>query len=188
MHNSYSENKSGMSAVIGIECAKLEKIIELNNLNIEIANDNSPQQVVISGIKEDLINSEKKLMENGAKKIVNLNVSAAFHSKIMIDAEKEMKNNLNKINFKNPIYSVISNYSGKNSKESSILFDNLSKQMSNKVRWVDSIKTLEKLGETSIIEIGPGKVLTGLIKRISNNFKIKNINIKEDLENIINEI
>ena len=60
--------------------------------------------------------------------------------------------------------------------------------MSNKVRWVDSIKTLEKLGETSIIEIGPGKVLTGLIKRISNNFKIKNINIKEDLENIINEI
>ena len=71
---------------------------------------------------------------------------------------------------------------------SSIVFDSLSKQMSNTVRWVESIKSLEKLKETSIIEIGPGKVLTGLIKRISNNFKIRNINNLEDLENIINEI
>ena len=187
MQSSFPENKSGMNAVIGIECNKLEKIIELNNLDVDIANDNSPQQVVISGKKEELEKSEKILLDNGAKKIVTLNVSAAFHSKIMIDAQTKMKKYLEEINFNNPKYSIISNYSGKESKESSVIFDSLSKQMSNKVRWVESIKSLEKLEETSIIEIGPGKVLTGLIKRISNNFKIRNINNLEDLENIINE-
>ncbi len=188
MHNAYPKNESGMLAIIGIECEKLENIINSEKLNIVVANDNSPQQVVVSGKKADLIKSEKILLKYNAKKILTLNVSAAFHSKIMSHAENEMKLYLNKINFKNSKYFIISNYNAQKTTESSVIFENLSKQMSNKVKWVESIKCLEKSGETSIIEIGPGKVLTGLVKRISNNFKISNINKIEDLRDLFDAI
>ena len=138
--------------------------------------------------KDYLAEAENFFMSNGAKKFIFLNVSSAFHSKIMIEAEKKMKSYLNKTTFQDPVYSVISNFSAKNSTDSKILFDNLSKQMSNKVRWVESIKCLEDLNETKIIEIGPGKVLTGLIRRISNNFTVFNINNIKDLESFANAI
>ena len=182
MQYSYKENMSGMAAILGLDCLKVENIISENNLKVEVANDNSPLQVVISGVKEDLTYAESIIMNNGAKKFLYLNVSAAFHSKIMKKAEKKMKKFLSKVDFKDPSYPVISNFSAKDSKKSRVLFDNLSKQMSNKVRWVESIKCLDNLNETKIIEIGPGKVLSGLIKKISNNFIVNNINCIKDLE------
>ena len=182
MQYSYKENMSGMAAILGLDCLKVENIISNNNLNVEVANDNSPLQVVISGVKEDLTYAESIIMNNGAKKFLYLNVSAAFHSKIMKKAEKKMKKFLSKVDFKDPSYPVISNFSAKDSKKSRVLFDNLSKQMSNKVRWVESIKCLDNLNETKIIEIGPGKVLSGLIKKISNNFIVNNVNCIKDLE------
>ena len=186
MQNSYKENFSGMVAIIGLDCQSVEKIILKNNLNIEVANDNSPLQVVISGIKKDLSEAEEIFLQHGIKRYQYLNVSAAFHSKIMKNAEKEMKTHLNKIQFKKPTYPIISNYDAKCSANPEIIFNNLSNQMSNKVKWVESIKCLESLKETNIIEIGPGKILTGLIKRISNKFTLSNINSIKDLENIIN--
>ena len=81
MQGAYTENQSGMAAVIGLDCQSLEKIIKNNLINVEIANDNTPNQVVISGIMDDLTKSEKILINNGAKKIIYLNVSSAFHSK-----------------------------------------------------------------------------------------------------------
>jgi [acyl-carrier-protein] S-malonyltransferase len=188
MQEAYPENKSGMAAVIGLDCYTIEKIIEKNLVNIEIANDNTPTQVVISGIMDNLKKSEEILIKYGAKKIVYLNVSSAFHSRIMKKAEEKMKNSLSEINFSNPIYSVISNYSATSSKDKSIIFLNLSKQMSNKVKWVDSIKLLESKNEKNIIEIGPGKVLTGIIKRISKNFKHFNINEVSDIDLLKNAI
>ena len=182
MQNSFKENMSGMAAIIGLDCTTVEKIIFDNKLKVEVANDNSPLQVVISGVKEDLSFAESIIMNNGAIKFVYLNVSAAFHSKIMKNAEKKMKTYLNNVDFKDPSYPVISNFSAKDSKNSKVLFDNLTKQMSNKVRWVESIKCLDNLNETKIIEIGPGKVLSGLIKRISKNFIDNNINCVNDLD------
>ena len=117
-----------------------------------------------------------------------LNVSTAFHSKIMKKAENEMKKSLYKINFSNSLYSVISNYSATSSKDKSIIFLNLSKQMSNKVKWVDSIKLLESKNEKNIIEIGPGKVLTGIIKKISKNFSHFNLNEISDIDVLNNAI
>ena len=137
---------------------------------------------------DDLTKSEKILINNGAKKIIYLNVSSAFHSKIMKKAEEKMKRSLSEINFSNPIYSVISNYSATASKDKSIIFSNLSKQMSNRVKWVDSIKLLESKNEKNIIEIGPGKALTGIIKKISKNFNHFNINEVSDIEFIKNAI
>ena len=188
MQNAYQENMSGMSAVIGLECSALEKIIRDHSLNIEIANDNTPSQVVISGTIENLKKSESIIKDNGGKKIINLNVSAAFHSNIMKEAEEEMKLHLNAILFQKPIFSIISNFSAENSFDPKVIFNNLLNQMSNKVRWVESIKCLDKHKENNIIEIGPGKVLTGLIKKISNNFTVTNINSINDLENLSNEL
>ena len=93
-----------------------------------------------------------------------------------------MKNYLSKIDFNNSVYSIISNYTATASNEKKILFENLSNQMSNKVRWAESIKLLDQMGEKIIIEMGPGKVLSGLIKRISNNFSICNFNNIGDIE------
>ena len=106
----------------------------------------------------------------------------------MKNAEKKMKLFLNKVDFQDPRYCIIPNYSAKNTKDSKVIFDNLAKQMSNKVKWVASIQCLNDLNESKIIEIGPGKVLSGLIKRISNNFTIFNINSIEDLNNFAKEI
>ena len=93
-----------------------------------------------------------------------------------------------KINFQDPYYFIISNFSAKETNDSKIIFNNLTKQMSNKVRWVESIKCLENLNENKIIEIGPGNVLSSLIKRISNNFTLFNINSIKDLYNFANEV
>ena len=186
MQKAYEPNQSGMAAIIGIDCLKAENIISDNKLNVQIANDNSPIQIVISGKKEDLLYAEKFFKESGALKFILLNVSAAFHSNLMKTAEEKMLNYINKIKFNSSNINIISNYSAESSNNNSIISQNLSKQMSNKVRWVESIKTLENLKEETIIEIGPSKVLSGLIKRINKKFKLINFNSINDIENIKN--
>ena len=188
MQNAYLPNQSGMAAVIGMNCHTVENLIKKNNLNIEIANDNSPTQIVISGKKEDIVNSEELFKLGGAKRFIPLNVSAAFHSKLMHKAQIKMNDFIDNVNFKQSSISIISNYNASISNDISTLVNNLSNQMSNRVRWVESIKLLEKLEETQIIEIGPGRVLTGLIRRISDNFNIKNIEFISDIKNIENEL
>ena len=188
MQNSIEPNKSGMAAIIGVDCEKVEKIINDKNLNIEIANDNSPIQVVISGKNIDIENSKKILLENGIKKFIPLNVSAAFHSKYMEKAEFKMKELILNTNFNESNIPIISNFSANFAKNIKELIFNLSRQMSNKVRWVESIKTIEKNQENEIIEIGPGKVLSGLIRRITNSMKIINIENISDIDKIKNEI
>ena len=188
MQDAFEVNKSGMAAVIGLDCVKVEMLIDKYSIDINIANDNAPGQVVISGIVESIKKSEVFLLNNGAKKIVYLNVSAAFHSKLMKTAEEEMKKYLINTNFQNPEYQLISNFTGTASKEHSVILENLSKQMSNKVKWTDSIKLLEKMKVNNIIEIGPNKILTGLIRRISKKFNLYNFNEVKDIGVIKNAI
>ena len=188
MQNAYKENLSGMCAIIGKNCEDIENIILDNNLSINVANDNSPLQVVVSGTKENLFKAEPIFINNGVKKYIHLNVSAAFHSPLMIDAEEKMKNQLNLLDFKNPLYDIVSNYSGQKSNDISVIYANLTNQISNKVKWVDSIKCLENEDKNDYIEIGPGKILSGLIKRISKKSKITNINSVDDLNKYINEL
>ena len=188
MQNAYEPNKSGMAAIIGINSDLAEKLIKKHNLLVEIANDNSPQQIVISGIKSDLLDSEFFFKEGGAKKFIPLNVSAAFHSLLMKEAEFKMNEFILNTEFKESQISIISNYSGKISNNRKIILKNLMKQMSNRVRWVESINSLKVAKETNIIEIGPGKVLSGLIRRIDVIFDIKNIDKISDIEKIKNEL
>ena len=187
MQNAYQENMSGMAAVLGIDSKIIKNIINKNSLKIELSNDNAPGQVVISGIMKDIKNSEKLLLQNGAKKIVYLNVSAAFHSKIMKRAEEDMKLFLSKCTFRDSIFPLISNFTATPSSKSNIIFENLSQQMSNMVRWRESIMYLEQMKEKIVIEVGPGKVLSGLIRRISNTIKVYNLNTIDDISKIKND-
>ncbi len=139
-------------------------------------------QVVVSGLIEDIISSEQLFSENGVKRYVKLNVSAAFHSNFMNDAQRKLINVIDMINFKNSNLPIISNYDSKiNSNIESIIFA-LKNQMANRVRWTESIIKLEETDTTQIIEIGPGKVLSGLIARITKKFDIKSIDKIEDLK------
>ena len=182
MHSSIKPNVSGMAAIIGKNADFIDDLIKKNNLKLVIANDNSPMQVVVSGLIEDIISSERLFSENGVKRYVKLNVSAAFHSNFMNDAQRELVNVIDKINFKNSNLPIISNYDSKiNSNIESIIFA-LKNQMANRVRWTESIIKLEETDTTQIIEIGPGKVLSGLIARITKKFDIKSIDKIEDLK------
>jgi [acyl-carrier-protein] S-malonyltransferase len=182
MHSSIKPNVSGMAAIIGKNADFIDDLIKKNNLKLVIANDNSPMQVVVSGLIEDIISSEQFFSENGVKRYVKLNVSAAFHSNFMNDAQSKLINEIDKINFKNINMPIISNYDSTiNSNIDSIIYA-LKNQMANRVRWTDSIKKLEETNTTQIIEIGPGKVLSGLIARISKKFDIKSIDKIEDLK------
>lgn len=183
MHNAVEPNKTGMAALIGLSSSQVQNIIDQNNLNIQIANDNSQIQIVISGSIKELENSKPAFLDNKVKKFVKLNVSAAFHSDYMLTAQKELSLEIDKLNFLSNNINIISNFNAKISNESVGIKESLKNQMANKVRWTESIKNLEKEGENKIIEIGPGKILSGLIKRISTNFDIKSINTINDLDN-----
>ena len=184
MHSSIEPNVSGMAAIIGKNADFVDDIINKNNLKIVIANDNSPMQVVVSGLIEDINSSAQVFSENGIKRYVKLNVSAAFHSNFMNDAQSKLINEIDKINFKNSILPIISNYDSTISSNKDSIKIALKNQMANRVRWTDSIKKLEETDTTQIIEIGPGKVLSGLIARITKKFVIKSIDKIEDLKKI----
>ena len=184
MHLSVKPNISGMAAIIGKNADFIDDVIKKNNLKVVIANDNSPMQIVISGLIEDIINSEQVFSKNGVKRYVKLNVSAAFHSNLMNDAQRELIKEIDKINFKKSNFPIISNYNSKINLNSDSIIYALKNQMANRVRWTDSIRKLEETDTIKIIEIGPGKVLSGLITRITQKFDIKSIDKIEDLKKL----
>ena len=182
MNNAVEPNKTGMAALIGKDSDYIQKIINENNLKLEIANDNSPTQIVISGSIEEINNNKELFLKNDIKKFVNLNVSAAFHSQYMNVAQEKLGEEINNLNFNENDIKIISNYDAGIYKDSFSIKNNLLKQMANKVNWTKSIRKLDEFGETDIIEIGPSRVLNGLIKRISNKFNIISINKISDLD------
>ena len=182
MHDATSSNKTGMAALIGKDADYVDNIIKKNNIDLQIANDNSPIQVVISG-KIDLIENYRNLfLQNDIKKYIILNVSAAFHSQFMEEAQKILGDEIESLNFSTNHIKIISNYDSSISNDTSTIKKALKNQMANKVQWTQSIRQLENNGQKKIIEVGPGKVLSGLIKRISSNFDIKSINEISDLD------
>ena len=182
MNNAVTPNATGMAALIGKKSDLIQNIIDKNNLKLEIANDNSNIQIVISGNIDELKKSEEIFINNGIKKFVILNVSAAFHSKFMIKAQEELSNDIENLIFNDNKIKIISNFDANVHSDSETIKKNLQNQMANRVNWTQSIKRLENIGEKKVIEIGPNKVLSGLIRRISNNFDITSINNISDIK------
>ena len=182
MHRAINPNESGMAALIGLDSISIQNIIDEVNLDVQIANDNSPIQVVISGMINNIDKSRDIFLKNGVKKFVKLNVSAAFHSNLMLEAQNIMRKYIDETIFSYSSVSIISNFSSKISNNSETIKDSLINQMANKVRWKESINELEINNEKNLIEIGPGKVLSGLVKRITSSFEITSIDQMKDLE------
>ena len=189
MQNSVPKGVGGMVAILGSEIEKIEKIIEENKNNYEcfIANDNSNGQIVVSGNVKDLEKMILDLKSNSIKNI-KLPVSAPFHCKLMNKATEIMSEEIVKLNFKEAQNILISNVTGKEISNSSELKSLLVKQIESRVCWRESVLLMINKGVSQFIEIGPGKILSGLIKRIDKNVKVSAINSEEDIKLInINE-
>ena len=189
MQSSVPNGEGGMVAVLGSKIESIEKIIEVNKSKYEcfIANDNSEGQIVISGKAVELEKMIIDFKSNGIKSI-KLPVSAPFHCKLMNKATTIMSEEITKLNFKEAKNKLVSNVTGKEISNSSELKDLLVKQIESRVRWRQSVILMINKGVNQFIEIGPGKVLSGLIKRIDRNIKVSAINTEEDIKLIdINE-
>ena len=189
MQNSVPKGKGGMVAVLGSEIEIIENIINENKSKYEcyIANDNSVGQIVLSGNNEDL---ERMMSDLKAANIKNIKlpVSAPFHCKLMNNATLVMKDEIAKLNFKESKNILISNVTGKEMTNLNELKDLLVKQIESRVRWRESVLLMIDKRVKQFIEIGPGKVLSGLIKRIDRSVKVSAINTEEDIKLInINE-
>ncbi len=177
-------NKGTMAAVIGLSSEKLEEICaKASDAGVvRCANFNSPGQIVISGASRGVYRAMQLAKENGARLARELVVSGAFHSPLMKPAEEKLEKKLNEINFKElklPVYSNVTAGQIKSSTESKEL---LIKQLTSPVRWQEIIENMIKDGAEEFVEIGPGKVLQGLVKRIAPEVKFYGIDKIHDLE------
>ncbi|MCX7882533.1 MAG: ACP S-malonyltransferase [Brevinematales bacterium] len=168
------EKKGGMAAVLGLPATVVEEVCRevSREFYVEPVNYNAPDQVVISGLKEGITKAEPLLKEKGAKRVVVLNVSGAFHSKLMADAATEFKKVLESTAFSKPKCKVISNVTAREEDETNIS-EMLFRQIQSPVRWVETIAYMEHIGVTEIVEVGLGNILAGLIKKISPNLSVK---------------
>ena len=185
MQNSVPKGQGGMVAVLGSTVETIEKILLENKeiLKVQIANDNSEGQIVLSGKKEDIEKLIQILKENSIKNI-KLPVSAPFHCNLMSKATKIMTEELNKLSFENGKNKLISNVTASEINDLDELKSLLIKQIENRVRWRESVIYMIENNVDHFIEIGPGKVLSGLVKRISIDVKIDTINSQSDIEKL----
>ena len=185
MQNSVPKGEGGMLAVLGVKIENIEKILKDNEkkFNAQIANDNSDGQIVLSGKNEDLETVSNFLKDNKIKNI-KLPVSAPFHCELMTKATEIMRKELENVDFKKSNNTLISNVTADEILDVKDLKNLLISQIEKRVRWRESIINMVNYGVNQFIEIGPGKVLSGLIKRIDKNVKITSINNQSDIESL----
>ena len=185
MQNAVPKGIGGMLAVLGTTTETIEKILDENkdNFQAQIANDNSDGQIVVSGKLEDLKKMMENLKENKIKNI-QLPVSAPFHCSLMEKATENMRGPLNNLSIKPVGINIVSNVTASAVNEPSKIKELLIKQIENRVRWRESILKMIDEGVDNFIEIGPGKVLAGLIKRINKQVKTISINSEDDIKSI----
>jgi [acyl-carrier-protein] S-malonyltransferase len=185
MQNSVPKGEGGMLAVLGTKINEIEKILRDNekNFRAQIANDNSDGQIVLSGQNTDLDHLSNFLKDKKIKNI-KLPVSAPFHCNMMAKATEIMRNELDKIQFNESKNKLISNVTANEVKDLKNLKNLLISQIEKRVRWRESIVNMINSGVNEFIEIGPGKVLAGLVKRIDRNVKITSINNESDIESL----
>ena len=185
MQNSVPKGEGGMLAILGTKIDDVEKILRENenNFKAQIANDNTEGQIVLSGKNKDL-ELMSTFLKNENIKNIKLPVSAPFHCELMSKATEVMKKEFENIDFKRSNITLISNVTADKISNIEDLKNLLISQIEKKVRWRESIMNMIKYGVDQFIEIGPGKVLSGLVKRIDKNVKITSINSQSDIESL----
>ena len=185
MQDAVPKGQGGMLAVLGSETKIIEKIIEDNKKIFKcfIANDNSIGQIVVSGILSD-INKFSEVLTSKKIKSVKLSVSAPFHCELMNKATNIMEKEIKNISFNDFKNQIISNVTASAISDKKLISDLLIANIEKRVRWRESIEYMIKNNISTFIEIGPGKVLSGLIKRINRTVKVSAINNEGDINNL----
>ena len=184
MQNAVSNLSTKMVAILGMDIKNIEEIISqnTNNLVCDVANDNCPGQVVLSGHSEQVDLISDQCLKNGAKKSIQLNVSAPFHCKLMKSAADVMEKALKNIEFSDVKIKFVSNYDAKIYEKFDSIKELLVRQICSKVRWRESISTIKNLNLDNIYEIGSGKVLSGLNKRMNLPVNTGSIEAMQDID------
>lgn len=188
MQEAVPVGKGGMLAVLGSENEEIEDCIKkIKSKGVcEIANDNAPGQIIVSGNIE-LIQELQNILKENKKKSIMLPVSAPFHCSLMNAAATNMKSKIENVSFNKPNYEIIANVTSSPVNDPTEIKKLLVEQIYSKVRWRESILYMANQNITEYLEIGPGKVLTGLVKRILPSANSSSINSIEDIKNITNE-
>jgi len=188
MQEAVPVGKGGMLAVLGSEINEIENLIKLIKSQgiCEIANDNAPGQIIVSGNIEP-INELKTILKENKKKCIPLPVSAPFHCSLMNPSSDHMKKIIDETNFLNSEFEIITNVNANPTKKSEDFKKLLVEQIYSKVRWRETIEFMNSKSVDEFIEIGPGKVLAGLVKRIKPDSKVCSINSIDDIKSLDNE-
>lgn len=178
--------KGSMIAVLGSSISEIKKFIENDKIKgvCEIANDNAEGQTIISGDIESM-NLLQTILKENKKKFIPLNVSAPFHCSLMNSAAEVMKDKINSVEFKKPKFNIVSNVTSKIENNPENIKRLLIQQIFSTVRWRESIINMSKEKVTNYIEIGPGKALSGMVKRTLKNINCFSINSVDDMKKIV---
>ena len=188
MQEAVPVGQGSMIAVLGLKIDEINDLIkEVKTDGVcEIANDNADGQMIISGDNKS-INSLEILLKENKKKFIPLNVSAPFHCSLMKPAAVKMKEKINSVNFKKPLFDIICNVTSQPENNAENIKKLLIEQICSTVRWRESVINMSKEKIMNFIEIGPGKVLSGMIKRTAKNTNCFSINSIDDMKKITNE-
>ncbi len=184
MQSAVPQGLGAMAAILGLEADVINDIVKqaAQTEICTIANDNSPGQIVISGHTSAVERAMELAKDKGCKRAIPLPVSGPFHSPLMAPAVEAMQAALNQISFSAPIVPIICNVTAQSEEKPAALKQNLLTQITGQVRWRESITGLSELGVNEITELGAGKVLTGLIKRINPDLRSRSVQSPEDIE------
>ena len=169
-----------MACIIGMELAAVEGLCK--GIGCEIANLNCPGQIVVSGKTTNIELLASLAKEKGAKRVVMLDVSGPFHSSLMAPAQDKLKDHIEKVQFQPPKLSFVSNVDAHVQADPAKIKENLIRQVASKTLWEESVKLVAASGVTSFLEIGPGQVLKGLLRKIDPKLEVRNIGTLQDLQ------
>lgn len=173
----------GMSAVLGMNAEEINAVVD-PIANVQVANYNCPGQIVISGLKEAVEEASEKLKEAGARRVIPLNVSGPFHSYLLEEAGRKLGGFLDQIEICRPQIPYVANVTAQYVTEAAEVKPLLIRQVSSSVRWQQSVEAMIADGVDRFVEIGPGKTLSGFVKKINRQVTVLNVEKLEDLEKL----
>ena len=182
MEEASQKNPGKMASIIGLELDKVEEVCK--GVGCQVANLNCPGQVVISGHASRVELASELVKNEGAKRAIMLKVSGAFHSELMSDAKEKLKAMLETVVMNEPSIEFISNVDAEVTKDPEKIKSNLADQLDSRTLWEKSVKKAISLGITDYLEIGPGKVLKGLLKKIDSTLTVTPIHNLEDIDTL----
>ena len=172
MQEACEKEPSTMAAILGLEDDKIEAICSKIDGVVVPANYNCPGQVVISGSVSAIEEANEQLLAAGARRALVLNVGGAFHSPLMQPAEDKLKTAILATDFNTPICPIVQNVNAEPNTDAKQIKQNLIKQLTSPVKWTQTMHKILELGADEIVEVGPGKVLTGLFKKVDRSLNV----------------